>query len=842
MLQVDSFGYEKHERFSMAETDIVTLAIEVKAEDAKKQLDAFHKRLKGLTALNPKITIGEDAKKQLDAFEKRLNRLWGVTIPVRVKGAERAQRSLNQINGTLGGLSRFAKGATAALAGIFTVSAVTKGAYNAVKAFSDMQEETQKFGIVFSGVSKEAEAGVADLVNNFGQSELAATRMMAQTGDLLKGFGMASGDVVALSAGIAKMGSDIASFTNYSGGAEQATFALTKAMLGETEQAKSLGVAIKTDTPEFRNLAKQAQDTGVYIAGLGRTFKASTAQEAKAIAAAATIYQQKAHVLGDFARNQDSIANQSRLLGNRLLDLKINIGAFIDSVIQTSPLINQLAGAVKRFSDTLKANGTQWGKDIQILGLNIAEVASQTGVYLEPVFSWIGAGIKNVVSIGKWAFNNMVPLVENFGTVATAIGTDILDFFLFIPRAVMDSAETLVNGGFENLRLIVTGFGNLITTSWQSAFTAAGNILASFGQNWRGIFNDMFEIGKRTLASIWDYFAASIKNIGTMAASLGSNFWSLITGKKSFTEAIGEVLNDYTAAIAETAEKVKENWDGFEFGASTKAFGQDIVNEIAEHNQRVAAAAADGFKPVWENTKKVAGELGDNLARRFGEVGKNLPKTLKEIGTSPLPEFASGNGRAWTDADYRRRRLNENTAYYEDLRNKVRNRQPGSNADVQNSGKELAESISRVATAVKDAGKGFVTAAEAVEYGSMEAAKLESRVYFTSPSTDAENVIARSGNGLADAINGVATGVKDAGKNLLSPGRNLDGTGNPVTGISTGVSSVRSSGGNVNIQAVMMQLKDAVIQLKNEVANTKQIRNDVKAIRKGIPGNDLAFV
>ena len=164
---------------------------------------------------------------------------------------------------------------------------------------------------------------------------------------------------------------------------------------------------------------------------------------------------------------------------------------------------------------------------------------------------------------------------------------------------------------------------------------------------------------------------------------------------------------------------------------------------------------------------------------------------------------------------------------------------------MQNSGKELAESISRVATAVKDAGKGFVTAAEAVEYGSMEAAKLESRAYFTSPSTDAENVIAKSGNGLADAINGVAAGVKEAGKNLLSPRGNPSGTGvtgNPVTGISTGVSSVRSSGGNVNIQAVMVQLKDAVIQLKNEVANTKQIRSDVKTISKSISGNNLVLV
>ena len=818
--------------------DIVTLAIEVRSENAQRQLNAFQRRLEALSqspGLHPEINIGGNAIRQIDRIQQRLNRMQG-DIPVRVRGAERAHRSLNQINSTLGGLSRFAKGATAALAGIFTVSAITKGATDAVKAFSDMQEESQKFGVVFSSVSKEAKSGVDDLVRNFGQSELAATRMMAQTGDLLKGFGMADDDIVALSAGIAKMGSDIASFTNYSGGAEQATFALTKAMLGETEQAKSLGVAIKTDTPEYRSLAAQAQTTGVYIAELGRTFKASSAQEGKAIAAAATIYEQKAHVLGDFSRNQDSIANQSRILGNRLLDLKINIGAFLDSVIHTSPLISYLAGEVKRFSDTLKTNGAQWSKDIQILGLNIAEVASQTGVYLEPVFTWIGAGIKNIVSIGKWAFDNMVPLVENFGSIAAAIGTDILDFFLFIPRAIMDSAETLVNGGFENLRLIVSGFVNLVVTSWKSTFTAAGNILSSFGRNWRGIFTDMFEIGKRTLASIWDYFVSSIKNIGTMAASLGSNFWSLITGKKSFTEAIGGILDDYTSAMQETAEKVKKNWDGFEFGASTKAFGQDIVNEIAAHNQRVAAAAADGFKPVWENTKKVAGELGDNLARRFGEVGKNLPKVLKDIGTTPLPDLASGNGRAWTDADYRRRRLNENTAYYENLRNRVKNGAQGNNADIQDNGKELAKSIGGVAKAVKNAGKGFATAAEAIEYGSAEAVKMESMAYFSSPASNAENAIVKSGNNLSDAINEVAGNVRNAGKKIPHS--------KPNNTVSSGVSfrTLKSSGGNTNIRDVMAQLKDAVIQLKSEVANTKQIRSDVKAIRQGIPENNIAFV
>ena len=140
----------------------------------------------------------------------------------------------------------------------FALGMLTKEAWNfgsdSIKVFSDLQEETQKFGIVFAGVNKQANAVVQDLIDNFGQSELSARKMMAQTGDMLTGFGLGSKDVLDLSAAMSKMGADIASFSNYAGGAEGATYALTKAMLGETEQAKMLGVAIKTDTPEFKKL------------------------------------------------------------------------------------------------------------------------------------------------------------------------------------------------------------------------------------------------------------------------------------------------------------------------------------------------------------------------------------------------------------------------------------------------------------------------------------------------------------------------------------------------------------------------------------------------------------
>ena len=231
---------------------------------------------------------------------------------------------------------------------------------DSISVFSDLQEETQKFGIVFAGVNKGAEAVVKDLMDNFGQSELSARKMLALTGDMLTGFGLGSRDVLDLSSAMAKMGADIASFSNYAGGAEGATYALTKAMLGETEQAKMLGVAIKTDTPEFRKLEKQAISTGIYIKELGRTFTASTAQEAKAIAVAATIYEQKAHVLGDFARNQESIANQSRTMANRLIELKATIGGFLDSVIQVGNIKGEFADTFASITGYIKENSDEW--------------------------------------------------------------------------------------------------------------------------------------------------------------------------------------------------------------------------------------------------------------------------------------------------------------------------------------------------------------------------------------------------------------------------------------------------------------------------------------------------
>lgn len=246
--------------------------------------------------------------------------------------------------------SNIAKAAAAYL----SLRAVSSFVQKTVGTFSDLEEETQKFSVVFAGMGERTTKVLKQLQEEFGLSELAAKRMLAGTGDMLTGFGFDRSLALTLSEGAAKLGADIASFSNYSGGASGATAALTKAMLGEAESAKLLGVVIKQDSEEFQNLVKQAMTTGVTIKELGRQGEniiVQSEQQAKAVAALALAYQQSPNAIGDFKRSQDSIANQTRILQNTFEQTASVIGGDFSSAYRDAlGLANGLLKAYNELS------------------------------------------------------------------------------------------------------------------------------------------------------------------------------------------------------------------------------------------------------------------------------------------------------------------------------------------------------------------------------------------------------------------------------------------------------------------------------------------------------------
>lgn len=179
----------------------------------------------------------------------------------------------------------------------------------------DAVETQQKFSVVFKDTLEAANAAVTNLADNYGLATTEARDMLSATGDLLAGFGMTGEQALQLSERTQQLAVDLASFTNYSGGARGASDALTKAMLGEREMLKSLGIVIRESDIKQR-LASMGMANATGVARM----------QAQAQATLALAYEQSTNAIGDFARSADSPANVMRVIKSRLQDISEQIG------------------------------------------------------------------------------------------------------------------------------------------------------------------------------------------------------------------------------------------------------------------------------------------------------------------------------------------------------------------------------------------------------------------------------------------------------------------------------------------------------------------------------------
>jgi len=200
----------------------------------------------------------------------------------------------------------------------------------AVKLGSDFSETQSKFNTVFKDISFQANETAKNLEKDFGLSSKAALQLLGDTGDLLTGFGFTQEEALELSKQVNELAVDLASFTNFSGGAEGASQALTKALLGERESIKSLGIAItEADLKTF------ASEQGLVFKELDRVAKATLTYQLAA--------KQSKNAIGDFSRTSGSLANQLRQLKADFENVGVEIGQ------KLIPIVLNIANKVKSF-------------------------------------------------------------------------------------------------------------------------------------------------------------------------------------------------------------------------------------------------------------------------------------------------------------------------------------------------------------------------------------------------------------------------------------------------------------------------------------------------------------
>lgn len=197
-----------------------------------------------------------------------------------------------------------------------SIAGIIKFGKDSVQAASDVEQMEQKFDVVFDNLSDSADEWADNLADSIGRSKNSIKTYLADSQNLFVGFGMARDAAMEMSEQLTKSAIDIASFSNLDD--DTAIKAMTKAVMGESESAKTLG-AVLNDTTRAAAMAELGY-SGTYD---------SLDQLSKMQVNYTAIMQQSQDAIGDAARSMDSYESKNRQLQAQLKDIKENVGKFI---------------------------------------------------------------------------------------------------------------------------------------------------------------------------------------------------------------------------------------------------------------------------------------------------------------------------------------------------------------------------------------------------------------------------------------------------------------------------------------------------------------------------------
>lgn len=323
------------------------------------------------------------------------------TLALRVE-SEAAVRNLDRFADKTRDLGTLARSTAASVAGLFAGSQIARFANDWLKSAADTQETIGKFGAVFGYASKEAQKYADELAKSFNYSTSLSQDKLATMADIFRKSGLSMQDSLKFAFDLNKQAADLEAFTNCAGGLEQTTRALTGAMLGETEMAKTLGVVVY-DAYVKEKMAQEARQ------GL----KFATEAAAKTHARYSVIMEQSASATGQVAREADNYSSRLRVLRARSEDLRGSLGeALIEPATQ---LVTAATLAIEKLNALDSTTRNFW-----VVGGLVAAGLASLGAAVAPLVG----GLAQLVAAKKLATVAAQETAASSGVETGALGTE----------------------------------------------------------------------------------------------------------------------------------------------------------------------------------------------------------------------------------------------------------------------------------------------------------------------------------------------------------------------------------------------------------------------------------
>jgi hypothetical protein len=439
-----------------------------------------------------------------------------------------------------------------------------------IKAAADAEETASKFGVVFGEVTDKANAMSQELIESYGLSRNESKKLLADTGDLLSGFGFTGEKALELSADVQKLAVDLASFTNVAGGSEMASQALTKALLGEREQVKQLGIAILEEDVK-KKMAEQRTR--------GLTFE--TERQAKAYATLAIAQEQSKNAIGDFARTSQSLSNQMKMFNKLLENVQITFGRLLIEGLEIDKVFIGLNKTLGRFDS--------WLRKISPAQRRLVAVFVALGIAAGPVLLVFG----NLLLLFKLLGVAMLPFLAVMGKVVLILGALFLiidDIIAFLEGR--DSVIGLWVKFWEDMGARLRQF----VLGWSEFFEGIGAKLHQFTEAWsmffEGVGAGVYQWVENAKNTIVNGFLGAFNAVKAGAQNLLGDI-----------PLIGRFFEGVGASVHQWVENAKNTIiDGF-LGAfnAVKAGAQNLLGDIPLIGRFFEGAGQAGTVPTGRN-------------------------------------------------------------------------------------------------------------------------------------------------------------------------------------------------------------------------------------------------
>lgn len=251
-----------------------------------------------------------------------------LSTKVDTSGINKGMSSIKGIVGKVGGV----------IAAAFSVRTLINFGKEAINLASDLQEVQNVVDTAFGSMSYKIEEFSKTAIENFGISRLTAKRTASTYMAMAKGMGIAEDEASDMAITMTGLTADIASFYNMS--QERADVILKSVYTGETESLKQLGIVMTEVNLEQFAMSK----------GITKNIRNMTQQE-KTMLRYQFVLEQTKLAQGDFAKTQDSWANQTRILRERWKEMQSAFGeAFMTLGTLVLPILNRIVSGLTQLA------------------------------------------------------------------------------------------------------------------------------------------------------------------------------------------------------------------------------------------------------------------------------------------------------------------------------------------------------------------------------------------------------------------------------------------------------------------------------------------------------------